>query len=325
MAAASGGARARSGSAARRRSSTSRRRSSRPCEAGLAALADPRLRGRRSDASPGVGAVLRRALAARPGGRAPARAGAPARARAPSALWLAQRLGAADAREVRLFALPCLLRALPDDPERAWQLHAPAGGTGGGLDQVDCLAELYARGRPRGALPLGRAGAARLLAARHGAAARRRDAGDDAARRAEASARARLAASRATARPGAHRPLIGDAEPAGPEGPLVGAPRVEPGRRRRRRSASCASRPTLARAPGRRPSSVGHPRRAAAPARRRCAVELRAAGWRASGAGPARRPPARAAGRSRASVRPRSTEPPTSPPARATATRGARA
>lgn len=63
-----------------------------------------------------------------------------------SALQLAQRLLADDRRAVRLFALPALARALPDDPEQAWQLLRRMGRGAGDWVEVDSLADLCARG-----------------------------------------------------------------------------------------------------------------------------------------------------------------------------------
>lgn len=63
-----------------------------------------------------------------------------------STLWLAQRLSTADRREVRLFSLPALLRTLPDEPERAWQLMRRLARAAQEWISVDALADLYAAG-----------------------------------------------------------------------------------------------------------------------------------------------------------------------------------
>jgi 3-methyladenine DNA glycosylase AlkD len=62
------------------------------------------------------------------------------------ALWLAQRLVAADERDVRLFALPCLLRSLVDDPEQSWQLMRRMAARATDWIEVDSLADVWARG-----------------------------------------------------------------------------------------------------------------------------------------------------------------------------------
>jgi 3-methyladenine DNA glycosylase AlkD len=63
-----------------------------------------------------------------------------------SALSLAQRLAAADDREVRLFALLGIERSLADDPERTWQLMRRMGRRAGDWIEVDSLAEPWAAG-----------------------------------------------------------------------------------------------------------------------------------------------------------------------------------
>jgi hypothetical protein len=63
-----------------------------------------------------------------------------------SALWLAHHLAGAEQRDVRLFALPCLRRALPEDPEQAWQLMRRMGAGAGDWVEVDSLADVWARG-----------------------------------------------------------------------------------------------------------------------------------------------------------------------------------
>jgi hypothetical protein len=63
-----------------------------------------------------------------------------------TALWLAQRLVAADHRDLRLFALPCLRRSLAEDPEQTWQLMRRLAGRAGDWVEVDSLADVWARG-----------------------------------------------------------------------------------------------------------------------------------------------------------------------------------
>lgn len=63
-----------------------------------------------------------------------------------SALRLAQRLIACEQRDLRLFALPCLRRALSEDPEQAWQLMRQMGRRAGDWVEVDALADVWARG-----------------------------------------------------------------------------------------------------------------------------------------------------------------------------------
>ncbi len=61
-------------------------------------------------------------------------------------LDLAVRLVAADTREVRSFALPCLSQSLLDEPERSWQLLRRIARAARDWISVDSLAEVYARG-----------------------------------------------------------------------------------------------------------------------------------------------------------------------------------
>ena len=63
-----------------------------------------------------------------------------------SALWLAQRLVEAGHRDLRLFALLPMRRALTPDPELTWQLMRRMGGRAGDWIEVDALADLWARG-----------------------------------------------------------------------------------------------------------------------------------------------------------------------------------
>lgn len=63
-----------------------------------------------------------------------------------SALRLAQRLAEADHRDLRLYAHPPLLRALPEDPELSWQLMRQLGRRAQDWIAVDSLADVWARG-----------------------------------------------------------------------------------------------------------------------------------------------------------------------------------
>ena len=49
-------------------------------------------------------------------------------------------------RDLRLYALPCLRRALPQDPELTWQLMRRLGRSAGDWIAVDSLADVWARG-----------------------------------------------------------------------------------------------------------------------------------------------------------------------------------
>ena len=198
---------------------------------GLAALADAVVRGRagarraraRVPCSVSAGRLLhavepqlRRALReTSPSRRAAARQ--PARRSLPTA---------------RCGCLPCPACGgrLPDEPERSWQLMRRLGHAADGLDRAWTPRRGLRPGRPRGALPLGRAGAARLLRARPwngGLWARR-----SRACRTRVPVRER-ASVRAAAGLGAHR-LSSSATPTTmcPEVPVVGAPGVDPGRSR---------------------------------------------------------------------------------------------
>ena len=73
--------------------------------------------------------------------RAPLRA-----ASAASALWLAQRLVSEPEREIRLFSVVPLRRALRDDPERSWQVMRKLARTSADWISVDTLAGIYAQG-----------------------------------------------------------------------------------------------------------------------------------------------------------------------------------
>jgi len=63
-----------------------------------------------------------------------------------SALRLAQRLIEAEDRDLRLFALPCLRRALHEDPEQTWQAMRQMGRGAADWVEVDSLADVWARG-----------------------------------------------------------------------------------------------------------------------------------------------------------------------------------
>jgi len=63
-----------------------------------------------------------------------------------TALWLAQRLIATDHRDLRLFALPALRRALAEDAEQSWQLLRRMADRAGDWVDVDSLADVWARG-----------------------------------------------------------------------------------------------------------------------------------------------------------------------------------
>lgn len=62
------------------------------------------------------------------------------------ALQLAGHLIGAEDRDLRLFALPCLRRALADDPELSWQLLRRMAGRAADWIEVDSLAEVWAVG-----------------------------------------------------------------------------------------------------------------------------------------------------------------------------------
>lgn len=112
---------------------------------GLVALADPAYAGAQERVAPGAGETIgvRWPLihAIERGLREPFRESSP-----DVVLWLAQRLATEPAREVRLFALPCLKRTLPGDPERSWQLLRRLARGAGDWISVDTIAEVYAQG-----------------------------------------------------------------------------------------------------------------------------------------------------------------------------------
>jgi hypothetical protein len=114
-------------------------------ESGLAALSDPAHARRLQRVSPEVGrslavpAPLIRAI------ESDVRAGL-GHASSATALWLAGRLERADVPEVRMFARPCLLRALPDEPERSWQVMRRLAARAEDWIEVDALAQAWAIG-----------------------------------------------------------------------------------------------------------------------------------------------------------------------------------
>ncbi|HUP82810.1 MAG TPA: DNA alkylation repair protein [Candidatus Limnocylindria bacterium] len=63
-----------------------------------------------------------------------------------SALWLAERLVIEPEREFTILAHTCLLRSLPSDPERTWQLMRKLAHAAHEWISVDSLAVLYAAG-----------------------------------------------------------------------------------------------------------------------------------------------------------------------------------
>lgn len=112
---------------------------------GLTSLADPEYSNMAERASPGTRArypvrgplldAIRKPLAAALGEGSTI-----------PALQLAQHLIGADDRDLRLFALPCLRRALSEDPEQTWQLLRRMGHGAGDWIEVNSLADLWARG-----------------------------------------------------------------------------------------------------------------------------------------------------------------------------------
>jgi hypothetical protein len=63
-----------------------------------------------------------------------------------TALRLASHLERADVREVRMFARPCVLRALPDEPERSWQVMRRLAARAEDWIEVDWFARAWAVG-----------------------------------------------------------------------------------------------------------------------------------------------------------------------------------
>jgi hypothetical protein len=114
-------------------------------DAGLAGLAAPAHAATLRRVSPGVGifhavpAPLVRAI------ESPIRSALRASSSS-TALWLASHLERATVREVRLFAGPCLLRALPDEPERTWQVMRRLAARAEDWIEVDALAHPWAQG-----------------------------------------------------------------------------------------------------------------------------------------------------------------------------------
>jgi 3-methyladenine DNA glycosylase AlkD len=112
---------------------------------GLTALADDAYRAEQGRVAPGSGAVfgVRNPLlgaVSRPV-RAALKDGSSS-----SALWLAERLVIEPEREFTIIAHTCLLRSLPDDPERTWQLMRGLARAAHEWISVDSLGELYAAG-----------------------------------------------------------------------------------------------------------------------------------------------------------------------------------
>jgi len=112
---------------------------------GLADLADEPYRVEQARVAPGSGAVF--------GVRNPVLAAIVRQVRPAlnegsdaSALWLAERLVTEPEREFTIVAHSALLRSLPTDPERTWQLMRRLARAANEWISVDSLAELYAAG-----------------------------------------------------------------------------------------------------------------------------------------------------------------------------------
>lgn len=112
---------------------------------GLTRLADDAYAREQERVAPDSGAVF--------GVRNPLMAAIARQVRAPlressssSALWLAERLASEEERELVLFSHVALARALPDDPERTWQLMRRLARRAKDWISVDELAELFAAG-----------------------------------------------------------------------------------------------------------------------------------------------------------------------------------
>jgi 3-methyladenine DNA glycosylase AlkD len=112
---------------------------------GLTNLADEPYRAEQARVAPGTAAVF--------GVRNPLLAAIARQLRASlkrgsdaSALWLAERLVIEPEREFTILAHTCLLRSLPTDPERTWQLMRKLAHAAQEWISVDSLAELYAAG-----------------------------------------------------------------------------------------------------------------------------------------------------------------------------------
>ena len=112
---------------------------------GLTSLADDAYRAEQGRVAPGSGAVfgVRNPLVAAVARqlKAALRQGSDA-----SALWLAERLVIEPEREFTVLAHTCLLRSLPADPERTWQLMRKLAHVAHEWISVDSLAVLYAAG-----------------------------------------------------------------------------------------------------------------------------------------------------------------------------------
>lgn len=112
---------------------------------GLTQLADAAYAAEQRRVAPGSGTVfgVRSPLLSAVWGqlRSPLKQGSSA-----SALWLAERVATEEEREFALVSHVCLLRSLPDDPERTWQLMRRLARQAHEWISVDSLAELYARG-----------------------------------------------------------------------------------------------------------------------------------------------------------------------------------
>jgi len=112
---------------------------------GLARLADPAYANEQERVAPGSGAIfgvrnpLMSAIARQV--RAELR-----RSTSSTALYLAERLVSEPEREIVLFSHVPLARALPDDPERTWQIMRRLARAANNWIAVDELAELYAKG-----------------------------------------------------------------------------------------------------------------------------------------------------------------------------------
>jgi len=112
---------------------------------GLTSLADEPYRAEQARVAPGTGAVfgVRNPLLAAVARQLTAalKGGSDA-----SALWLAERLVIEPEREFTILAHTCLLRSLPSDPERTWQLMRRLARAAQEWISVDSLAELFAAG-----------------------------------------------------------------------------------------------------------------------------------------------------------------------------------
>jgi 3-methyladenine DNA glycosylase AlkD len=113
--------------------------------AGLGPLADAEYRTLAAAISPGTPAPYAVRGTTREALLRPVR-GTLRRGSSADALRLAERLSEAGDRDLRLYALPCLARALADDPAGSWQLlRGMAAGVGDWIE-VDSLAETWSLG-----------------------------------------------------------------------------------------------------------------------------------------------------------------------------------